>query len=268
MFEEITGQTNVKNKLIHALETGRVHHAYAFVGDAGSPKKEMAMAFAKQIAATSTDIRLVQKTKTRLSVDDIRSQLNDDIQIRPYEDGKKIYIIEDADNMMGQAQNALLKTLEEPPDYGVIILLVESMEQLLITIRSRCMKVDFEPAYDPASQKELLELVSSIGTLGMGDILRVLKDVRASDLKVDDILDVFLIWYRDVLVYKACHDPGLLVFKTQENRVMKAADVLSWRDIRQICEGIKRLRAGSVYNIDFELSTGLFFMDVRERMAE
>ncbi|MBR4173707.1 MAG: hypothetical protein IKR56_00030, partial [Lachnospiraceae bacterium] len=80
--------------------------------------------------------------------------------------------------------------------------------------------------------------------------------------------DVFLMWYRDVLVYKSCRDSNLLIFKSEENRVMKAADALSYRDIRRICEGIKLLRERSVYNIDFELSAGLFFMDVRDRMAQ
>jgi len=270
MFTDITGQTRVKKYLAHAAETGRIHHAYAFVGDKGTPKKEIAVAFAEKIAATSTDVRLVQKAKTKtiITVNDVREQIGNDIQIKPYKEGKKIYIVEDAGLMNEQAQNALLKTLEEPPEYAVIILLVESMEQLIDTVRSRCMKVDFDPAYDPASQKELIDLVSSVSTLPMGDILRALKGAKETLNDVGDILDVFLMWYRDVLVYKSCRDSNLLIFKSEENRVMKAADALSYRDIRRICEGIKLLRERSVYNIDFELSAGLFFMDVRDRMAQ
>ena len=74
-----------------------------------------------------------------ISVDDIRTQVNNDILIKPYSSKYKIYIIPEADKMTVQAQNALLKTIEEPPSYAVIFLLTENAEVLLPTIRSRCV---------------------------------------------------------------------------------------------------------------------------------
>lgn len=74
-----------------------------------------------------------------IGVGDIRTQVNDDIMIRPYSSKYKIYIIADADMMSVEAQNALLKTIEEPPEYAVIMLLTENAETLLPTIRSRCV---------------------------------------------------------------------------------------------------------------------------------
>ena len=74
-----------------------------------------------------------------ISVDEIREQVNNDIVIKPYSSRYKVYIIADADMMTVQAQNALLKTIEEPPEYAVILLLTENAEVLLPTIRSRCV---------------------------------------------------------------------------------------------------------------------------------
>ena len=74
-----------------------------------------------------------------ISIDDIREQINNDIVIKPYSSKYKIYIVPDADMMSVQAQNALLKTIEEPPAYAVILLLTENAEILLPTIRSRCV---------------------------------------------------------------------------------------------------------------------------------
>ena len=83
-----------------------------------------------------------------IGVEDIRSQLAGDIQIRPYNGNYKIYIIPDAEKMTVQAQNAILKTIEEPPEYAVIILLTANEQALLETIRSRCVILNLKPVPD------------------------------------------------------------------------------------------------------------------------
>lgn len=85
------------------------------------------------------DIIYITHDKSSISVNDIREQLNNDISIKPYSSEYKIYIIPDANKMTEQAQNALLKTIEEPPAYAVIILLTENVDSLLPTIQSRCV---------------------------------------------------------------------------------------------------------------------------------
>ena len=92
-----------------------------------------------------------------ISVDDIRVQVNDDIAIRPYSSKYKVYIIADADVMTVQAQNALLKTIEEPPAYAVIMLLTENAEVLLPTIRSRCVMMKLRNIKDQLVKKYLME---------------------------------------------------------------------------------------------------------------
>ena len=86
-------------------------------------------------------------------MDDIRVQVNDDIVIRPYSSKYKVYIIADADLMTVQAQNALLKTIEEPPSYAVIMLLTENADVLLPTIRSRCVMMKLRNIKDQLVKK-------------------------------------------------------------------------------------------------------------------
>ena len=92
-----------------------------------------------------------------IGVGDIRTQVNDDIMIRPYSSKYKIYIIADADMMSVEAQNALLKTIEEPPEYAVIMLLTENAETLLPTIRSRCVMMKLRNIKDQLVKKYLME---------------------------------------------------------------------------------------------------------------
>ena len=102
-------------------------------------------------------IRVTHEKPNTISVDDIREQVNNDIVIKPYSSKYKIYIIPDADMMSVQAQNALLKTIEEPPEYAVIMLLTENAEILLPTIRSRCVMIKLRNSKVQRVQKCLME---------------------------------------------------------------------------------------------------------------
>lgn len=92
-----------------------------------------------------------------IGVEDIRSQVNNDIVIKPYSSPYKIYIINEGEKMTVQAQNALLKTLEEPPAYGVILILATNVEALLPTIVSRCVVLNMKPVRDDIVRKFLME---------------------------------------------------------------------------------------------------------------
>ena len=92
-----------------------------------------------------------------IGVDDIREQINDTIQIRPYSSYYKIYIVDEAEKMTVQAQNALLKTIEEPPSYAVIILITTNQEAFLPTILSRCVQLKLKPLKDFTVKSYLTE---------------------------------------------------------------------------------------------------------------
>lgn len=164
-FRQIIGQVAIVNHLQNAIRAGKVSHAYIFHGEEGMGKKTLASTFAKTLqcmdkgtkpcnrckscmqsdGGNQPDILWVTHEKASIGVDDIRTQVNADIQIKPYQSRYKIYIIDSADNMTENAQNALLKTIEEPPEYAIILLLVCSTQQLLPTILSRCVVLNLKP---------------------------------------------------------------------------------------------------------------------------
>lgn len=179
-FASVIGQEAVKGHLKKSLETGKLSHAYIFYGEKGSGKKLLADLFARTLQCEAgqsepcnqcmscrqarnhnqPDIIYVQHEKPAvISVDEIRRQVNNDIGIKPYSSTRKIYIIDEAEKMNVQAQNALLKTLEEPPAYAVILLLTSNLEALLQTIRSRCVTLTMKPVPDLEIQRYLMHKV-------------------------------------------------------------------------------------------------------------
>ncbi len=164
-FHDVIGQDKIIGHLQNAIRMQKVSHAYLIQGESGSGKKMLASIFAKALQCEEQgiepcgrcqsckqansynhpDICWVQHEKATIGVDDIRVQLNNDILIKPYSSRYKIYIIEDAEKMTEQAQNAMLKTIEEPPAYAIILLLTVNAKLLLPTILSRCILLNIRP---------------------------------------------------------------------------------------------------------------------------
>ena len=177
-FREILGNDMVKEHFMKAIENHKISHAYILTGEAGMGRKSIARAFAmtllcekggsepcmschscKQILAGSHPdlIYLSHEKPASIGVDDIREQVNDTIMIRPYSSYYKVYIIDEAEKMTVQAQNALLKTIEEPPSYAVMILITTNEEAFLPTILSRCVKLKLKPLRDTTVKAFLTE---------------------------------------------------------------------------------------------------------------
>lgn len=165
-YEDIIGQEEIKKHFRQAIETGKVSHAYIFEGERGAGKKTLAYAYAKALqcetnaaepcgscqsclqaeSGNQPDIITLRHTKPNsFGVDEVREQLVEDMEIKPYHSKYKIYIIPDAELMTAQAQNAILKTIEEPPEYGIIMLLTTNVGKFLPTILSRCVKLSVKP---------------------------------------------------------------------------------------------------------------------------
>ena len=177
-FDDIEGQKDVITHFKNAIKLNRLSHAYILNGERGMGKKTVARAFSmtlmcekhgespcmecrscKQIMTDNNpDVRWVTHDKPNvISVDDIRRQINGDVQIKPYSSDYKIYIADDADKMNQAAQNALLKTIEEPPSYVVILLLTVNKDMLLSTILSRCVSMELRPLGKKQVEKYLVE---------------------------------------------------------------------------------------------------------------
>lgn len=177
-FSDVIGQDAIKEHLQNAIRLGKVSHAYIINGERSAGKEFIAKLFAmtlqcekkgdepcqecrsckQALSENQPDIiRLIHEKPNTISVDDIRTQINNDMAIKPYSSPYKIYIISEAEKMTVQAQNALLKTLEEPPEYGIILILTSSVETLLPTIQSRCVILNVRPVADELVKKYLME---------------------------------------------------------------------------------------------------------------
>lgn len=176
-FKDIIGQEQIKEHLQNALSTGKISHAYIINGERFAGKEFIAQIFAmalqceaegnkpcqechsckQALSANQPDIiRVVHEKPGSIGVDDIRAQINGDIAIKPYSSPHKIYIVNEAEKMTVQAQNALLKTLEEPPAYAVILLLTTNVNSLLQTILSRCVVLNMKPVSDKLVKEYLM----------------------------------------------------------------------------------------------------------------
>lgn len=177
-FQDIVGQEQIKEHLQNALAAGKVSHAYIINGEKSSGKEFIAKVFAMALQCERGEtepcqechacrqalsdnqpdiIRVTHEKPGTISVEDIRTQVNGDVAIKPYSSPYKIYIVNEAEKMTSQAQNALLKTLEEPPAYVVILLLTANVNALLPTILSRCVVLNMKPVADAKVRRFLME---------------------------------------------------------------------------------------------------------------
>lgn len=151
MFEDIMGHETQRNVLKNMIETDRVSHAYLFSGEKGIGKATLAAAFAKVLLHTDhleacPDFTYISRKEDKkdILIDQIRKDLIDNIYITPATGDKKVYIIDEAEYLNIASQNALLKTLEEPPQYVVIILISSTISTFLPTILSRVNHMGFQ----------------------------------------------------------------------------------------------------------------------------
>ncbi len=217
MAEKVIGQQHIYEHFRKAIAAGKLTHAYILHGERGVGKLEIAKEVAKAIQCESNapekdektgeacdkcqschqansgnqpDIKFVTPAKKTLGVDDIREQINDDASIKPYGSPYKIYIIPASDTMTVQAQNALLKTIEEPPKYAIFILLAANTDAFLPTILSRCVMLNVRVVGDDEIVNELKEKfgvgdydAKVAASFAGGNIGRAKKLIESEDFK-------------------------------------------------------------------------------------
>lgn len=328
-WDSVIGQTQLTNNLKNALKHQKVSHAYLIQGEKLSGKKMIAGIFARALQCEGApeagkpcnqcrackqalngnhpDIISVSHEKPNvISVDNIRQQINGDIAVKPYSGERKIYIVDEAEKMNTQAQNALLKTLEEPPEYAVILLLAARGEAMLPTILSRCVALNVKAVPDDLIKRHLMEKIQApdyragiCASFARGNVgraiqlalnvefdhmktaaLGVMKKIpemethqmaaeakRITEEKFDagDYLDLCLIWYRDVLVYKACQDERGIIFKEELTEISRAAQRHSYEALNDMIHSIDRAQRRLGANVNFDLTMELLFLDMKKR---
>ncbi len=324
-FNELLGNETVKEHLSGLVSHDRLGHAYIFEGENGLGKKTAAKLLAKALLCTGEgdkpcddcrSCRMVQsgnhpdlitvfheKPKV-IRVDEIRDQVINGIEVKPYYSGKKIYIIPDAGLMNTNAQNAILKTIEEPPEYVLMILLTENRERLLPTILSRCVTISFRPLSVEQVKKTLISrydlplknarTISALshGNLGKaimmsqseefaGLLEKILKYLReplkmssaevfafAKEMaeekeRLDEVLDIMLFWYRDILMAKTVGKSASLTFVDETEYIDTRAEALKYEEIEKTLSGIRLTRQRLQVNASAEAGMDVLLLSMR-----
>lgn len=345
-WNDVVGLTQLTDNLQNAIKHNKISHAYLIQGEKLSGKRMVADIFARALQCEAgkessehqqtlfempseatgprpcnqcrsckqaingnhPDIIYVTHEKPNvISVDNIRQQVNGDIDIKPYSGDYKIYIIDEAEKMNVQAQNALLKTLEEPPSYAVILLLATRAEAMLQTVLSRCVVLNTKPvaedlikhflmqkvqipdyrasicasfargnvgrAIELASNEvfdhmksSVLGLLKHITELETNQIAAEVKKITEEKFDTNDYLDLCFIWYRDVLLYKACGgfgSPCPVIFKEEMTALESAAKHYHYEAVERIIHAIDRARSRIAANVNFDLTMELMFLDMK-----
>lgn len=325
-FKDVVGHKDIINYIRNAVREDKVSHAYILNGERGAGKKMLANLFAATLLCEKGGpdpcnechscrqaesgnhpdiIKVTHEKPNSISVDDIREQVNNTIMIKPYQGPYKVYIIPQADMMTPQAQNALLKTIEEPPEYAVIMLLTENADTLLPTINSRCVMLKLRNIKDTLIKKYLMEtmqvpdykadmctafaqgnmgraimlansehfneirdeavqLLKYINEMELSEIVQAVSRITAYKLGINDYLDIIMIWYRDVLLYKATKDMDKVVFKDQIKYIKERAKRSSYEGIELIIESLEKAKARLKANVNFDLVMELLFLTIKE----
>ena len=321
-FSEIVGHEQIKEHMQAAIRDKKPFHAYLFQGEEGVGKEALARTFAAglQCQSESTDkpckecvscrqmesgnqpdVIWVTREKASLGVDEIREQLCNTMDIKPFSSPYKIYLVPEAEKMTEAAQNALLKTIEEPPEYGIVILMTSNISALLPTIQSRCLTMEFRPlstavvesyvkehcqvpdyharasaafaqgnlgkAMRYAKSEDFIErkdhiisLLRHVEQMDLSEMLAVIKDLGTRKDEVRDYIDLMVLWYRDVLLFKATKDINQLLFQDEASYISREASHRSYEKIEEILQAFEKAKVRLRANVNFDITMELMLL--------
>ncbi|MBR3436676.1 MAG: hypothetical protein IKG97_02850 [Lachnospiraceae bacterium] len=264
------GTPSIREVLRQAASSGRVANAYLLTGGTGEARLSEARTFARMLIKSPADLKELSHEKPNLiSVDEVRSQIVRDTLIRPYGEGRKVYIVDEAEKMNPQAENALLKTLEEPPSYVVILLLSDRREYFLETILSRVVKLSLEEeeeAEDPDAPVRALMLrgsrMSARDVITFSALAQKKKETRTA-------FTAFLrIWFRDVLAAKSGAKAEELANQRDVSEVREYAEHLSFEGIGRILREIDEAERKFQANVNYDIVVTVLFSIIRLEMEK
>ncbi len=323
-FDDYLGQDHIKSYFQDAVKNERAGHAYIICGPRGSGKKTIAGLFAAallcegegdkpcischscrmSVSENNPDIKIITHEKpSTISVKEVRAQLVSDIHIKPYYGRKKIYIVPDSHLMRSEGQNALLKSIEEPPEYVTILLLTENEDALLPTVRSRCVTFYIQPLADATIQSYLmkkkglserdaavcasfaggnlgsaiefsesehfredlamtLDFLKNSRELEIKDVFSFAKDLSARKSDLENILDIILLMYHDILVFKAAGKKASLTFIDESGYIETKAQQTSYEELNRVINTIDELKGRLKYNANTEASLDVLMLNV------
>lgn len=285
MFEKILGNDKIKEELINSVKLNKYSHSYLFIGISGIGKKMIAKEFAKMILCegkekycgicksciefdsnNNPDFQEIEPDGNNIKIEQIR-EMQRKIVEQPIISNRKVYLIDDADTMTKEAQNCLLKTLEEPPEFANIILIGSNESSFLSTIKSRCTIIKFGVIPDEDIKQYLNNkydmqdvpqsiLEAASGSIGKAEIL---KDKQELYVAIDKVINQME--NMDLIDTLKNAD---IIYKSQEDKeeILEYINIILFKKIRQnekylncisiVEDAKKRLQANSNYNMTID----------------
>lgn len=288
MFDGIIGNDNIRKELLNSAISKTNSHSYLFIGTDGIGKKLIAKEFSKLLLCTDVskkeldkgycdkcksciefssnnnpDFFMIEPDGNSIKIEQIREMQRKIIE-EPIISTKKVYIIDDSDKMTKEAQNALLKTLEEPPNFVVIILIGSNENNFLTTIKSRCNIIKFNNISDEEITKylekkyQLTNLEDSMikafgGSIGKAEVLKEKQELYHSIYDcIDKIetLDLIDMLKKADIIYKSQDDKFEILDYINVILFEKSKSNIRYLNCIDIVENTKeRLKANSNYNM-------------------
>ena len=323
MSDFILGNEKIRHHLRESIIKKSISHAYILAGDKGIGKSKIAREFAMELicekhtgcgecpacrqflADAYPDFFYMDADgKESIGIDRIRENIVNDVSIRPYHGKVKIYIIDEADKMTVGAQNALLKTIEEPPEYVVILLLVRNMSLLLETIRSRCIKLLLSAVSNDRIKSWLVEkgisedvaavvasysngapgiakvmaesedfagmynqnveFLKKISEASINDILLFIEELKKRTGGFKDFINFLRLWYRDICILKLTKKMDNLVFIREEGIILRLSREYTLKKINSIIDLIDETETRLNSNVSGDTVMELLFIGLRK----
>ncbi len=306
-FENIIGQNLPKRYMTNAINNNKISHAYMFEGSKGIGKKE----FAKELSRillnklnldNEPDYIEIKPDGSSIKISQIR-KFQSDIVIKPH--GKyKIYVIHESEKMTVEAQNAMLKTLEEPPKYAIIILVTNNKETLLDTIKSRCEIIKFTPipeaqlsdyliknnvdeqrakiassfsrgSLDKATElansseftimrEDIQEYIETLLDRNLIDILSANSIIEKYKGEIDSVLDIMINYFRDVMLIKENIDKKTIINGDRITLVQNINKKISYSQVSKIIDIIEDIKKKLRSNCNFNISVQVMALNIYE----
>ena len=306
-FENIIGQDFAKKYLTNSIKNNKVNHAYMFEGIDGIGKKKFSEELSKILLETynidnSPDFINIYPDGNSIKIAQIR-KLQTDIIIKPHSK-YKIYVINEAEKMTVEAQNALLKTLEEPPPYAIMILVTSNKEALLDTIKSRCEIIKFLPipmidltkylvkhgieeqranliaTFSRGSIEKALELSQSADFALMRediqtyieimldkniiDILEIPNSIEKYKSDIIGTLDIMINYFRDIMMDKENANKSMIINADKITFIKNMSKKITYSQVSKIIDIIEETKRKIRSNCNFNISIQVMALNIYE----
>ena len=278
----IADQPRAVEQLRRALDTDRVAHAYAFVGPAGSGRFTTALAFASELLGADAtrnhpDLHVVTPTPPESNPKGARAirigairELERRASLRPAMAARRVLILDEADRMTGDAPQAFLKFLEEPPPATVVILVLSGVRAVPATVISRCQLVRFRARRPGAAAAEMAaEAAAWIEeTRSQGTAALFKRTERVDRERAEALIDGCWLLCRDLVLARAGAPPALLTDPTRAEAV--AAEAKQWPDdaaLYRTIEACREARLALINNVTPRLTVDTLLGRVARRAA-